>query len=179
MEIMRLVVTGPVGAGKSSFIRSVSEIEVVDTDRKATDETTNLKPQTTVAFDFGRLQFGLDMALHLYGTPGQVRFNFMWDILIRKAHAYIILVAAHRPNEFRYARRIMSFMNQRAQVPMIIGITHGDCQGAWQEENIAVALGFLDESKRPLIIKVNANESASVAQAIIALVQQLRQTTLV
>ncbi len=176
---MRLVVTGPVGAGKSSFIRSVSEIEVVDTDRKATDETTNLKPQTTVAFDFGRLQFGLDMALHLYGTPGQVRFNFMWDILIRKAHAYIILVAAHRPNEFRYARRIMSFMNQRAQVPMIIGITHGDCQGAWQEENIAVALGFLDESKRPLIIKVNANESASVAQAIIALVQQLRQTTLV
>ncbi|MGB7518244.1 MAG: hypothetical protein WA896_01275 [Spirulinaceae cyanobacterium] len=88
-------------------------------------------------------------------------------------------MAAHRPNEFRYARRIMSFMNQRAQVPMIIGITHGDCQGAWQEENIAVALGFLDESKRPLIIKVNANESASVAQAIIALVQQLRQTTLV
>ncbi|MGB7518243.1 MAG: hypothetical protein WA896_01270 [Spirulinaceae cyanobacterium] len=83
MEIMRLVVTGPVGAGKSSFIRSVSEIEVVDTDRKATDETTNLKPQTTVAFDFGRLQFGLDMALHHYGTPGQVRFNFMWDILIR------------------------------------------------------------------------------------------------
>ncbi len=176
---MRLVVTGPVGAGKSSFIRSVSEIEVVDTDRKATDETTSIKPQTTVAFDFGRLQFGLDMALHLYGTPGQARFNFMWDILIQKAHAYILLVAAHRPNEFRYARRIMSFMNQRTQVPMIIGITHSDCQGAWQEDNIAVALGLPEESQRPPIIKVNANEAASVAQAIIALVQQLRQKTLV
>lgn len=176
---MRLVVTGPVGAGKSSFIRSVSEIEVVDTDRKATDETVNLKPKTTVAFDFGRLQFGLDMALHLYGTPGQARFDFMWDILIRKAHAYILLVAAHRPSEFRYARRIMSFMNQRVKIPMIVGITHCDCKGAWQEENIAVALGLKEESTRPPIITLNANESASVAQAIITLVQHLRQKTLV
>ena len=64
-----MVVTGPVGAGKSTFIRSVSEIETVDTDRRATDETSLLKQKTTVAFDFGRLQFNPDMALHLYGTP--------------------------------------------------------------------------------------------------------------
>ena len=57
MEIMRLVVTGPVGAGKSTFIRSVSEIEVVDTDRRTTDESAEMKAKTTVAFDFGRLQF--------------------------------------------------------------------------------------------------------------------------
>ncbi|MEM6403650.1 MAG: ATP/GTP-binding protein, partial [Cyanobacteria bacterium P01_D01_bin.116] len=124
MEIMRMVVTGPVGAGKSTFIRSVSEIETVDTDRKATDETSLLKQKTTVAFDFGRLQFNPDMALHLYGTPGQERFDFIWDMLIRKAHGYILLVAAHRPGEFRYARRVVSYMNQRAQIPMIIGLTH-------------------------------------------------------
>jgi uncharacterized protein len=122
MEIMRLVVTGPVGAGKSTFIRSVSEIEVVDTDRRATDEALLIKKRTTVAFDFGRLQFGPDMALHLYGTPGQSRFDFMWDILIQKAHAYILLVAAHRPHEFREARRIMMFMKQRSPVPMIIDL---------------------------------------------------------
>jgi signal recognition particle receptor subunit beta len=89
---MRLVVTGTVGAGKSTFIRSVSEIAVVDTDRRATDATAELKKKTTVAMDFGRLQFAPGMALHLYGTPGQSRFDFMWDILIRKAHAYILLV---------------------------------------------------------------------------------------
>ncbi|WP_339384536.1 GTP-binding protein [Oscillatoria sp. FACHB-1407] len=168
---MRLVVTGPVGAGKSTFIRSVSEIEVVDTDRQATDETALLKKKTTVAFDFGRLQFGSDMALHLYGTPGQSRFDFMWDILIRKAHAYILLVAAHRPHEFRDARRILTFMKRRSPVPMIIGLTHSDCDGAWDEENVAIAIGYLDAHQRPLIVKVNANETASVAQAVLALVQ--------
>jgi len=179
MEIMRLVVTGPVGAGKSTFIRSVSEIEVVDTDRRATDETLMLKKRTTVAFDFGRLQFGPEMALHLYGTPGQSRFDFMWDILIRKAHAYILLVAAHRPHEFRSARRILGFMKQRSQIPMIIGLTHTDCPGAWDAENIAIALGYLDSNKCPPIITVNPNESASVAEAVIALVQHSMQGCLV
>ena len=89
MEIMRLVVTGCVGAGKTTFIRSISEIEVVDTDRKATDEVADLKQGTTVSMDFGKLTFSPEMALHIYGTPGQSRFDFMWDILISKAHAYV------------------------------------------------------------------------------------------
>lgn len=172
---MRLVVTGTMGAGKSTFIRSVSEIEVVDTDRAATDETALLKEKTTVAFDFGRLQFGDDMALHLYGTPGQTRFDFMWDILIRKAHAYILLVAAHRPIEFRYGRRIANFMNQRMQIPMIVGLTHTDCPGAWSEENIALALGYTDQHNRPPFVTVNATETSSVAQAVITLVQHYIQ----
>lgn len=175
MEIMRLVVTGTVGAGKSTFIRSVSEIEVVDTDREATDETALLKKNTTVALDFGRLQFGPDMALHIYGTPGQSRFDFMWDILIRKAHAYILLVAANRPKDFRDARRIASFMHQRMKIPMIIGITHTDCPGAWSEENIALALGYMNAKNRPPIVTVNANEQASVAEALIVLVQSCLQ----
>jgi uncharacterized protein len=179
MEIMRLVVTGPVGAGKSTFIRSVSEIEVVDTDRRATDETLMLKKKTTVAFDFGRLQFGPEMALHLYGTPGQSRFDFMWDILIRKAHAYILLIAAHRPREFRDARRILTFMKQRSQAPMILGLTHTDCEGAWDAENVAVALGYFNPSSCPPIVTVNANQSASVAQAVIELVQHSFQDCLV
>lgn len=168
---MRLVVTGPVGAGKSTFIRTVSEIEVVDTDRVATDETAQLKQRTTVAFDFGRLQFGPEMALHLYGTPGQARFNFMWDILIQQAHAYIVLVASHRPIEFLQARKIIQFMKQRRDIPMIIGLTHVDCPEAWDPVNAAIALGFSNPDRRPPIVAVNANESTSVAQAILALVQ--------
>jgi uncharacterized protein len=101
MEIMRLAIAGLVGAGKSTFIRSISEIEVVDTDRIATDETKDLKQKTTVALDFGKLQFSPDMAVHIYGTPGQSRFDFMWDILIRKANAYI----ARRPSSARISSR--------------------------------------------------------------------------
>ncbi|HEY9761168.1 MAG TPA: ATP/GTP-binding protein [Trichocoleus sp.] len=171
MEIMRLVVTGPVGAGKSTFIRSVSEIETVDTDRRATDETAQLKHKTTVAFDFGRLQFGPDMALHLYGTPGQARFDFMWDILIGKAHAYTMLVAAHRPHEFRYARRVLNFMQQRSQAPMILGLTHMDMPGAWSADNVVLALGYVQGKQPPPVIVVDANDRRSVAQAVLALVQ--------
>lgn len=171
MEIMRLVVTGTVGAGKSTFIRSVSEIAVVDTDRLSTDETAVLKKKTTVAMDFGRLQFAPEMALHLYGTPGQSRFDFMWDILIRKAHAYIILVDAHRPSAFREARRLLAFMKQRVNIPMVIGLTHMDCEGAWSEENVAIALGFIDEQKRPPFVTLNANEKDSVIDTLIVLVE--------
>jgi uncharacterized protein len=176
MEIMRLVVTGTVGAGKSTFIRSASEIEVVDTDRKATDEVSDMKQNTTVSMDFGTLQFGEDMALHIYGTPGQVRFDFMWEILIERAHAYVLLIAAHRPSEFHHARRIMNFMNQRARIPMIIGITHGDCEGAWSSEDIALALGYQDSSKRPPMVDVNADEEESVIDALITLVEHCLET---
>ncbi|MCA1993087.1 MAG: ATP/GTP-binding protein [Coleofasciculus sp. S288] len=168
---MRLVVTGTVGAGKSTFIRTVSEIDVVDTDRKATDEIAEIKRKTTVAMDFGRLQFAPGMALHLYGTPGQARFDFMWDILIRRAHAYILLVDAHRPSDFRLARKLLAFMNQRVQLPMIVGLTHMDVEGAWSKENVAIALGFIEEKTRPPIVILNANNRDSVVKSLIVLVE--------
>ena len=179
MEIMRLVVTGTVGAGKSTFIRSVSEIAVVDTDRVATDETAAFKKKTTVAMDFGRLQFAPEMALHLYGTPGQSRFDFMWDILIRKAHAYILLVDAHKPKDFREARKLLAFMQQRVDIPMLVGLTHMDCKGAWSAENVAIALGFVDENNRPPFVTLNANQRDSVIEALIALVEHFVKCSMV
>jgi hypothetical protein len=118
------------------------------------------------------------MALHLYGTPGQSRFDFMWDILIRKAHAYILLVAAHRPSDFRLARKMLAFMNQRAKIPLIIGLTHMDCEGAWSEENVAIALGFVDEKTRPPIVILNANQKDSVVKALIVLVHHFMQSSM-
>ncbi|MFE4106036.1 GTP-binding protein [Almyronema epifaneia] len=178
MEVMRLVVTGPVGAGKSTFIRSISEIKTVDTDRRATDETSQLKRNTTVALDFGRLQFNPQMVLHLYGTPGQSRFDFMWDMLIRKAHAYILLVPSHRPADFRQARLILNFMQRRTRAPMIIGLTHEDCEGSWGAENIAVALGFSNPQSLPKILWINANDRQSVAKAVVELLRQFRSNSL-
>ena len=177
MEVMRLVVTGPVGAGKSTFIRSISEIDTVNTDRRATDETAQLKHGTTVALDFGRLQFNSEMVLHLYGTPGQSRFDFMWDILICKAHAYLLLVPSHRPAEFRQAKLILSFMQQRTNAPMIIGLTHRDCEDAWSAGSIAAALGFSKAKIPPKIIGVDANDKRSVAMAVITLLKQYAQQT--
>jgi hypothetical protein len=172
MEILRIVVTGGVGAGKTSFIRTISEIETVDTDRKATDEIALLKEKTTVALDFGRLTIAPNQSLHLYGTPGQMRFDFMWDILIQKAHAYILLIDAHRPEQVRYGRKILQFMKHRVKIPYLIGLTHTDCPDAWQIEDVALALGLSEESTKPPMMSVNATESASVKESLIALVEQ-------
>jgi signal recognition particle receptor subunit beta len=168
MKTLRLVVAGTPGAGKSTFVRTISDIEVVDTDRSATDETAVLKPRTTVAFDYGRFVFGSVLEVQIYGTPGQSRFNFMWDFLIQRAHSYILLVAAHRPNDFHYARQILLFMNQRVQIPMLVGITHTDCPGACTIDEIMMRLGFMNDKNRPPVIQVNANERGSVVEAVMA-----------
>ncbi|NMG09987.1 ATP/GTP-binding protein [Brasilonema sp. UFV-L1] len=172
MEILRIVVTGGIGAGKTTLIRTISEIEVVDTDKKATDEVGQMKEKTTVAMDFGRLTIGPNQSLHLYGTPGQSRFDYMWEILISRAHAYILLVAAHRPQHFRHGRRLLNFMNQRMQIPYLIGLTHTDCPDAWEIEDVAIALGLDDEQNRPQMIAINPTESTSVKQGLIALVEE-------
>ncbi len=175
-EILRIVVTGGVGAGKTTFIQTISEIDVVDTDKRATDELVELKEKTTVALDFGTLTITPQQSLHLYGTPGQARFDFMWDILIKKAHAYILLVDAHRPNQFREARKLLNYMNQNSSIPELIGVTHTDCADAWEIEDIALALGFEDETSSPPVIVVNPNERESVFQSLIAIVGQLEST---
>lgn len=170
MKTMRLVVAGAVGAGKSTLVRTLSEIEVVDTDRTATDQTSLFKSETTVALDFGRLVLEPSMDLHIYGTPGQARFDFMWDLLIQNAHCYILLVSADRPNDFNYAREIISFISQRVQIPMIIGLTHMDCPGALIPEEILMNLGYdIQDKNRPPVVTINPNERTSVLEALLVL----------
>jgi signal recognition particle receptor subunit beta len=176
MEIMRLVVTGAVGAGQSTFIRSVSEIEVVDIKPRSTVQTSLLDNKVAIALDYGRLNIGMGMAMQLYGTPGQIRFNFIWDLLIRRAHACVVLVAANRPGDFHNARRLLAFINARVQIPVAIALTHTDRADAWCTEDVAIALGYANLKKRPTIVAVNPAEKASALEALMMLVEQFRST---
>lgn len=171
-DLMKLVVTGPVGAGKTTFIRTISEIEVVSTDRKPTDETADMKSGTTVAMDFGRITLGDDMRVQIYGTPGQSRFDFMWDLLIQDAHGYVLLVPAHLPGSIHDARNIRAFMQQRADIPMIVGITHTDHPDAWDVEDIQ--MGLADYTPTHPYVTLNANHKSSVAEALLVLLQQFQ-----
>jgi uncharacterized protein len=175
-NLLKIVVTGPVGAGKTTFTRTISEIDVVDTDRKPTDETAQMKSGTTVAMDFGRITLGNEMQVQIYGTPGQSRFDFMWDILIQGAHGYILLVPAHLPGSMRAARSIRTFMQQRTQIPMVIGITHTDHPDAWDLEDIQMVLADT-EPTCPYVV-VNPTQSQSVAECLLELIQQLERTAL-
>ena len=96
MQNVKMVVTGPFSAGKTQFIQSVSEIEVVSTERKLTHaQERAIKETTTIAMDFGRITVDQDLVLYLFGTPGQKRFDFMWEILSEGMLGFIVVVELH------------------------------------------------------------------------------------
>jgi len=87
-----ILFAGPMGVGKTTAIRSISEIGVVSTEADNTDRETADKPTTTVALDYGEIAVGEDEKVRLYGVPGQRRFSFMWRILAERAIGMILLV---------------------------------------------------------------------------------------
>jgi len=94
----KVVFTGPTGAGKTAAIRAVSDIPPVLTDVHASDETALRKTSTTVAMDYGLIRLDREEVVHLYGTPGQDRFDFMWEVLSEGALGVVILVDNARPD---------------------------------------------------------------------------------
>jgi len=94
MRRVKILVTGPFSSGKTSFISQISEIPVVSTEKSITDETKVVKSKTTVAMDFGRITVAEDLVLYIFGTPGQERFSYMWDVLSVGALGLVIMVDA-------------------------------------------------------------------------------------
>ena len=98
-EDNKIVFTGPVGVGKTSAIAALSDVPIISTDARASDMTINRKGHTTVAMDYGILNLEGGGKVHLYGTPGQERFDFMWEILTTGGLGLILMLwaALRRP----------------------------------------------------------------------------------
>ena len=140
MQTVKMVVTGPFNAGKTEFIRSVSEIDVVSTERKISSESERVKETTTVAMDFGRITVDEELVLYLFGTPGQRRFDFMWEILSEGMLGFIVMVDSTRPETFREARNIMTTFKAYAPTPYVVTANKQDQEDAWDLEDIRIAL---------------------------------------
>ena len=113
---VKIVVTGPFGAGKTTLIRTISEITVLSTERElsSADEIRADKAQTTVAMDFGRIGIDSDLVLYLFGTPGQDRFEFMWEVLGEGMLGYVLMVDASRPESVAEATTILAAFRRMA-----------------------------------------------------------------
>ena len=147
MQTVKMVVTGPFSSGKTQFIQTVSEIDVVATERKISSESERIKETTTVAMDFGRITVDDDLVLYLFGTPGQKRFDFMWEILSEGMLGFVVMVDSSRPETFREARRILETFRAYAPTPYVVTANKQDLEDAWDIDDIRIALRLSENVK--------------------------------
>ena len=141
MQTVKMVVTGPFSAGKTEFIGTVSEIDVVSTEKKISAAAPEMiKKTTTVAMDFGRITVDDELVLYLFGTPGQKRFDFMWEILSEGMLGFIVMVDSARPETFREARSILETFRAYAPTPYVVAANKQDMEDAWDLEDMRIAL---------------------------------------
>ena len=141
---LKIVVTGPFSAGKTTLIQTISEVAIVGTERDVSDETSSIKTNTTVAMDFGRITFSDGCSLFLFGTPGQRRFEMMWEILSEGMIGFIVLVNAADERSADEAAHILGTFREYADVPYIVGVTHLDKADASEDEVMATVRAALE-----------------------------------
>jgi len=160
----KILVTGAFNAGKTTFIRSISEIDPVYTDKKMLD-TEEL---TTVAMDFGRITVDDTISLYLFGTPGQERFDFMWDILKEDIIGFILLVDSITPN-MDVTLRMLKFFSEHSDAPCVIACTKQDHKDALPVETIQKQLNMDTVPVLPCV----ATDKVSVKKVLLTLLHDI------
>ena len=172
MSNKKIIFTGPVGAGKTTAIETMSDIPIVSTNEEASDMTKDRKPQTTVAMDYGRINIGKKEKIHLYGTPGQERFSFMWDILTKGALGLILLLDNSRDNPQQdlkfYTNAFKEFIEKG---DLIIGVTRMDEVSSPSIQDYRAWLEELSISAP--VFTVDARERSDVSSLVQALLYSL------
>src|SRR5438132_9989620 len=164
-QAVKNVVTGPFAAGKSTLIRTISEITVLSTEKDIADETKARKSETTVAMDFGRITIDKDLVLYLFGTPGQDRFDFMWEILGEGMLGYVLLVDASREDSLQEAKGILEAFRKMARVPFVVGLNRAEGLDEGDETKVRAALDL--EPDVP-VVPCDATDRESVKAVLLA-----------
>jgi signal recognition particle receptor subunit beta len=166
-----MVVTGPFSSGKTEFIRSISEIDVVTTERGITSpEERAVKDSTTVAMDFGRITVDDDLVLYLFGTPGQRRFDFMWEILAEGMLGFVVMVDSTKPETFREAKSILETFRAYAPTPYVVAANKQDQGDAWNTDDLRIALRIDDGIK---LLPCVARDKESVKTVLLELLYSI------
>ncbi|MFJ2827444.1 GTP-binding protein [Streptomyces sp. NPDC087263] len=167
----KIVVAGGFGVGKTTLVTAVSEITPLQTEAlmtQASEETDDLtatpeKLTTTVAMDFGRITLDDDLVLYLFGTPGQQRFWFMWDDLVRGAIGAVVLADTRRLTDCFPALDYF----ESCGLPYVVAVNHFDGSERYEPEDVREALTV--PAHIPVMI-MDARRRISAVETLLALV---------
>ncbi|GAB3716967.1 ATP/GTP-binding protein [Nocardiopsis nanhaiensis] len=170
-DTLKIVVAGGFGAGKTTLVSALSEVEALHTEEVMTSESVGVddlegvesKATTTVALDFGRVTLDEHTVVYLFGTPGQRRFSFMWEELAQGALGAVVLADTRRLADSFDA---IDFFESR-RVPFVVAVNCFDGQRTHRAEDVRVAL---DVAEGVPLLLCDARERESVKEVVVELV---------
>ncbi|MCG7209136.1 MULTISPECIES: GTP-binding protein [Streptomyces] len=177
---VKVMIAGGFGTGKTTMVRSVSDIKPLTTEETLTQATVGVdnligvadKAETTVSLDFGKISLNESLMLYLFGTPGQERFWFLWNGLFKGALGAIVLVDTRRlASSFRAIEEM-----ERQNVPFVIALNVFPDSAQHPVEEIRDAL---DISPHTPIVACDARDRASSRDVLVALIQHLQERSAV
>lgn len=165
---LKILVVAAFNAGKTEFIKTISEIDPVRTEKRLTSYTGE-KQETTVAMDFGRVTIDEDLVLYLFGTPGQERFDFMWDVLSEGILRYIVMVDSCDAGQLGQTQKILEFFGP-LDIPFVVAANKQDKKGALPVPEVKKRLNLTDGIQ---ILPCVASEKESVKTVLLSLLYEV------
>lgn len=171
-NVYKIIIAGPVGAGKTEAIRVLSDKGMVTTEALASDDVSKIKKTTTVAMDYGVMMLDSGEQVRLYGTPGQKRFDFMWEILSENALGLILLINASDTDPISDLQAYLeSFLPLVKQSTLIVGLTHCENMPWDLQQNMS---NYLIEHGIPAnVMPVDARKREQMQQLVKSLVYSI------
>ena len=174
MKNYKLIFTGPTGAGKTTAISVISDTPVITTEAKTSIRDTNQpgKESITVGLDYGSIKLSKEEKIHLYGTPGQERFDFMWKIIKEGGLGLILLIDNSRTDPLEELRFFLkAFADLINETKVVVGITRVDISSTLKVVDYQKVLGSFNIN--PPVFEIDARRKEDVSLLVQALLYSL------